>query len=186
MLLSGGSNAHVKCLLLRSTFFASGLRVCESEKDVYVLRVCRECPKEVPAADDPPVSSPASEEAADQDASTVTSPDSETSAKTADAEDLEGVSQPDSTQVDDAEASSGIVPGQFDSVPEEEEDSQTGTGHGEATAQAGAAGIPKTMAVTEEKQRREWFVEDIEKEWRRFSFDLAPKVCWFAVIVTGR
>ena len=167
-------------------FFCIRFKSLWKWEDVYLLCVCRERPKEVPAADDPPVSSPSSEEAADQDASTVTSPDSETSAKTADAEDVQGVSQPDSAQVDDAEASGGIVPGQFDSVPEEEEDSQTGTGQGEATAQAGAAGIPKMMAVTEEKQRREWFVEDIEKEWRRFSFDLAPKVCWFAVIVTGR
>ena len=150
--------------------------------------VCRERPKEDPAADELPSSSPVTEEAADQDTFTVTSPDPETPIETVHTGDVQAVSQADSSQIVDAEASSGIVPGQFDSVPEAEEDPQTGSGQGEATAKAGEASSPETTIVTEEKQRREWFVEDIEKEWRRFSFDLAPKVCWFAVIpiVTGR
>lgn len=79
----------------------------------------------------------------------------------------------DTRQDDSAsESTSGIVPGQFDSAPEEGDSEQA---EGEVVPETKEA-VP--VEKKEEKKRREWFAEDVAKEWRKFSFDLAPKLLY--------
>ncbi|KAK7097444.1 rab proteins geranylgeranyltransferase component A 2-like [Littorina saxatilis] len=133
-----------------------------------------ERPKEEKAIPD---SSPSTDESAKPD-STDTSLPPATASESGDSK-IPELSGPSPTG--DAETSTGIVPGQFDSAPEEEEDSKTEKREGEATGPAGeASGGKVEPAAGEQKQQREWFFEDIEKEWRKFSFDLTPKLLYCA------
>jgi hypothetical protein len=71
---------------------------------------------------------------------------------------------------------SGVVPGQFDSVSEESE----GQGQGQATCAESEKGEGTAPAQSNVKKSvREWFADDVEKEWRKFNIDLSPRVSLF-------
>ncbi|KAL8573462.1 hypothetical protein ACOMHN_032476 [Nucella lapillus] len=91
--------------------------------------------------------------------------------------DNQTVTEEDSAQHDSAsQTASSIVPGQFDSVPEEGEAEQAEGGKGPVALLPKEAVAPQEK--TEEKKWREWFAEDVAKQWRKFSFDLAPKLLY--------
>ncbi|XP_076467697.1 rab proteins geranylgeranyltransferase component A 2-like [Babylonia areolata] len=70
-------------------------------------------------------------------------------------------------------ANNTVVPGQFDSASEEEE---SRCAQGEMSSETST--VEGSTEKAGEKERQEWFEDDVAKEWRKFCFDLAPKLLY--------
>ena len=123
-----------------------------------------------------PLASSTSARAVDNEAVAVPSPEAEAAVTAGEGSTANSSDQSDQP-ADHTETTVDVVAGQFDSVPEEGEDSPTEQGKGETETEAE---VTNTTSTPEKMMRREWYLEDIEKEWRKFSFDLAPKVSCFS------